>query len=69
MVKYLGFWCFLAAFFAIMSLGPNLHIGGKEINWGMKLHYGGKEVGLPLLPYAFFWFFFPPLRISGSLFE
>jgi hypothetical protein len=64
-IPYFNFWCLLGAFFFVMSLGPNLHIGGREIDLGFKFHYMGKEVNPLLLPYAFLWLVFPPLRMSG----
>jgi hypothetical protein len=65
-IPYFNFWCLLGAFFFIMSLGPNLHIGGREIGFfGHRIHCMGKEINILLLPYAFFWLAFPPLRLSG----
>jgi hypothetical protein len=64
-IKNLTFWVLLAGFFFVMSLGPNLHIGGREIGLGWKFHCMGKEINPLLLPYAFIWLVFPPLRLSG----
>ena len=61
----LRFWYLLAAVFGIMSLGPALHVAGKEIQVGSVLHIMGKDVSFPLLPYAFAGVLFPPLRLSG----
>ncbi len=64
-LAHLEFWCLLGCIFAVLSLGPNLHIGGREIDTGLKFHFGGKESDILLLPYAFLWFVFPPLKFSG----
>lgn len=64
-IPHFNFWCLLGVFFFVMSLGPNLHIGGREVDIGLKFHYMGKEVNLLLLPYAFLWLVFPPIRMSG----
>jgi hypothetical protein len=64
-VPHFNFWLMLAAFFFIMSLGPNLHVGGREIDAGLRFHCMGKEVNPLLLPYAVLWLVFPPLRLSG----
>jgi hypothetical protein len=64
-VEDLRFWYLLAAVFGIMSLGPTLFVAGREVRLGPVFHIMGKEVSLPLLPYAFAWVLFPPLRLSG----
>ena len=51
-IQGLQLWYFTAIFFFIMSLGPVLHIWGKEISFIW-------------LPYALFEKIFPPLRLSG----
>ena len=61
----LRFWYLLAAAFGIMSLGPTLFVAGREIRLGPVFNIMGKEVSFPLLPYAFAWKLFPPLRLSG----
>jgi len=66
-IPYFNFWCLLGAFFFVMSLGPNLHIGGREISFfGYQFHYMGKDVNVLLLPYALMWLLFPPFRMSGT---
>ena len=65
-IRHFGFWCLLGLFFFVMSLGPNLHIGGREIGFfGRHVHCMGKEINVLLLPYTFLWLVFPPLRMSG----
>lgn len=61
----LRFWYMLAGLFAILSLGPVLNVAGREVQFGPVFHIMGKEVAFPLLPYAFAWVVFPPLRLSG----
>jgi hypothetical protein len=51
-IKGLGLWYLLTLFFLILSLGPVLHIWGKEISW-IKL------------PYLLLEWIFPPLRLGG----
>ena len=65
-IAHLGFWCAIAGFFAVMSLGPNLHIGGQEISVGLRMTIMGHEnVNILVLPYAFLWLLFPPWRLAG----
>jgi hypothetical protein len=64
-IPHLPFWVLLAAFFFVMSLGPNLHVWGREVDAGLRFHCMGKEVNPLLLPYAVLWLVFPPLRLSG----
>jgi hypothetical protein len=64
-IPHFKFWCLLGAFFFVMSLGPNLLIGGKEVDIGLRFHFMGKDVNPILLPYAFLWMVFPPIRMSG----
>ncbi|MBN2188900.1 MAG: hypothetical protein JW699_05560 [Chitinispirillaceae bacterium] len=64
-IPHFTFWVLLAAFFFVMSLGPNLHIWGREVDAGFRFHCMGKEVNPLLLPYALLWLAFPPLRLSG----
>ena len=61
----LRFWYALAGLFAILSLGPVLTVSGRPIQIGPIFHVMEKEVRFPLLPYAFAWVLFPPLRLSG----
>jgi len=51
-VQGLRLWYFILLFFAILSLGPVLHIWGREISFIR-------------LPYALFVNAFPPLAVSG----
>jgi hypothetical protein len=48
----LGLWYGVLILFAILSLGPVLHIWGRELSW-LKL------------PYALLEFVFPPLKMGG----
>ena len=48
----LGLWYGVLALFAILSLGPVLHVWGRELSWFK-------------LPYALLEFIFPPLKMSG----
>ena len=65
-IAHLPFWCFVAGFFAVMSLGPNLHVGGREISVGLRMTIMGHEnVNILVLPYAFLWLLFPPWRLAG----
>jgi hypothetical protein len=65
-IPYFNFWCLLGVFFFVMSLGPNLYIGGREIGFfGLHFRCLGKVINPLLLPYAFLWLVFPPLRMSG----
>jgi len=48
----LGFWYGALFFFAVLSLGPVLHVWGKELSWFK-------------LPYALLEFILPPLKMSG----
>ncbi|MCJ7583062.1 MAG: hypothetical protein MUP98_21300 [Candidatus Aminicenantes bacterium] len=52
-VPTLRLWYFLFLFFFVLSLGPVLHIWGKEVPW-LKL------------PYALLEFIFPPLKMGGT---
>jgi len=61
----LRFWYALAALFAILSLGPVLSVAGRPVQIGPVFHIMGRNVRFPLLPYAFAWVVFPPLRLSG----
>lgn len=49
----LRLWYLILIFFAIMSLGPVLHIWGREIPF-------------VVLPYAFLEILFPPIKLSGA---
>ncbi len=51
-IPSLGLWFLILIFFAVMSLGPVLHIWGREIPF-------------VILPYTLFETFFPPLKLSG----
>ena len=65
-IRYLGFWGLVAGFFFVMSLGPNLHIGGHEISLGLRgTVFGRPDVNLLALPYAWLWLIFPPWRLAG----
>jgi hypothetical protein len=65
-IAYLSFWLWVAAFFAVMSLGPNLHVGGHEISLGLRTTVMGREnVNVLVLPYAVLWLVFPPWRLAG----
>ena len=65
-VKYLGFWMIVALFFGVMSLGPNLRIGGIELTLGPRVSImGHDDVNLLVLPYAVLWLLFPPWRLAG----
>lgn len=65
-IAHLGFWCVLAAFFAVMSLGPNLHIAGYELQVGPGVRlFGHDDVNLLVMPYAVVWLLFPPWRLAG----
>jgi hypothetical protein len=46
-----GLWMLIAGFFGVLSLGPALHVWGREVVHG--------------LPYAWLEPIFPPLRMSG----
>ncbi|MCJ7582833.1 MAG: hypothetical protein MUP98_20140 [Candidatus Aminicenantes bacterium] len=48
----LNLWFFIFLFFLVLSLGPVLHIWGKEISWFK-------------LPYILLEFIFPPLKLGG----
>jgi hypothetical protein len=48
----IGYWYLLLAFFAVMALGPALHVWGRQVT------------RLPL-PYSLLTELFPPLRLSG----
>ncbi|MGH9383213.1 MAG: hypothetical protein ACRD2N_02825 [Vicinamibacterales bacterium] len=65
-IAYLPFWCAVAVFFGVMSLGPNLHVAGYEISLGIRRTIlGHADVNLLVLPYAVFWLIFPPWRLAG----
>lgn len=65
-VAHLGFWLALAAFFAVMALGPNLHIAGYEVSAGIRMRFMGHDNVNPVaLPYAVLWLIFPPWRLAG----
>ena len=65
-IRYLGFWGVVCGFFAVMSLGPNLHIGGHEIDLGLRgTVLGRSNINLLVLPYAVLWLIFPPWRLAG----
>lgn len=65
-IAYLSFWLVVAACFFVMSLGPNLRIGGMEMSLGMRLSMMGHDDVNPLvLPYALLWLLFPPWRLAG----
>jgi hypothetical protein len=65
-IRYLGFWGVVCGFFAVMSLGPNLHIAGREIDLGLRgTILGRSDVNLLVLPYAVLWLIFPPWRLAG----
>ena len=65
-IAYLSFWLIVAAFFFVMSLGPNLRIAGMEVSLGMRLSMMGHDDVNPLvLPYALLWLLFPPWRLAG----
>jgi hypothetical protein len=65
-IRHLGFWGIVCAFFAVMSLGPNLHIAGREIDLGLRgTVLGRSDVNLLVLPYAVLWLIFPPWRLAG----
>jgi hypothetical protein len=65
-IRHLGFWGVVAGFFFVMSLGPNLHIGGREVSLGLRgTVFGRPDVNLLALPYAWLWLIFPPWRLAG----
>lgn len=65
-VAHLGFWMIVAGFFFVMSLGPNLRVGGVELSLGPRVSMmGHDEVNLLVLPYAVLWLVFPPWRLAG----
>jgi len=65
-VPHLGFWLCLAAFFFVMSLGPNLHVAGSEVRLGPPIRFMGRDdVNWLALPYAWLWVLFPPWRLAG----
>jgi len=65
-IPYLSFWLVLAAFFFVMALGPNLHVGGREISLGLHFDVmGRKDVNFLVLPYGMLWLAFPPWRLAG----
>ncbi len=49
----LGVWFFLALIFWLLALGPSLHVWGRTVP-GISM------------PYLFFEFLFPPLKLSGT---
>ncbi len=65
-IRYLGFWLSVGGFFFVMGLGPNLHVGGHEISFGLRgTVMGRSDVNLLVLPYAVLWLLFPPWRLAG----
>jgi hypothetical protein len=65
-IARLSFWCLVATFFGVMSLGPNLHVGGHELSLGLRRTImGHQDVNLLVLPYAVLWLLFPPWRLAG----
>ncbi len=65
-IAHLPFWLCVALFFAVMSLGPNLHVGGHELSLGLRTTVMGRDnVNVLVLPYAVLWLLFPPLAPSG----
>ena len=65
-IRHLGFWLAVGGFFFVMSLGPNLHVGGHEISLGFRgTVLGRPDVNLLVLPYAVLWLVFPPWRLAG----
>lgn len=65
-IAHRGFWLAVLVFFGVMSLGPNLHIGGHEISLGLRGSFMGREnVNLLALPYGWLWVAFPPWRLAG----
>jgi hypothetical protein len=65
-IRHLGFWGLVCAFFAVMSLGTNLHVAGHEVSFGLRgTVFGRPDVNLLVLPYAVFWVIFPPWRLAG----
>ena len=65
-IANLGFWMIVAAFFGVMSLGPNLRVGGFELRLGPGITMmGHDDVNLLVLPYAVLWLVFPPWRLAG----
>lgn len=65
-VAYAGFWLVVIGFFGVMSLGPNLKIGGHELAIGPGVSLlGHDDVNLLVLPYAVLWLIFPPWRLAG----
>ena len=65
-IRHLGFWGLVVAFFAVMSLGTNLHVAGHEVSFGLRgTVFGRPDVNLLVLPYAVLWVIFPPWRLAG----
>lgn len=65
-ITHLPLWLFVAFFFAVMSLGPNLHVGGHELDFGLRTTVMGRDnVNVLVLPYAVLWLVFPPWRLAG----
>ncbi len=65
-IAHLPFWLCVALFFAVMSLGPNLHVGGHELSLGLRTTVMGRDnVNVLVLPYAVLWLLFPPWRLAG----
>lgn len=65
-VANVGYWGLVAAFFGVMSLGPNLHVGGREISLGSPIQFMGRDnVNWLALPYGWLWVAFPPWRLAG----
>ena len=65
-IAYLSFWLLVVGFFGVMSLGPNLRVGGMEMSLGVRLSMMGHDDVNPLvLPYAWLWLLFPPWRLAG----
>jgi hypothetical protein len=65
-LEHRGFWMAMLIFFGVMSLGPNLHIGGHDISLGLRGSFMGRDnVNMLALPYAWLWVAFPPWRLAG----
>ena len=66
LITHRGFWGLVVLFFGIMSLGPNLHIAGREVAFGPGISLMGYDrINLLVLPYAVLWLLFPPWRLAG----
>jgi hypothetical protein len=65
-VGHAGYWALVVAFFGVMSLGPNLRIGGHELSIGSPIRFMGHDnVNWLALPYVWLWVAFPPWRLAG----